>query len=231
MKLQAKNTWVLYKKRECERRKRIRRKIQKEKERESANQPSNLLLALVDRCESCKRFYITVNLFWGVTLCDSCYFNENVIREIMRSQKEKIGAEYSSSSTILRTAQDLKRKHKEQSENANSEYYQVPPQKRILKGPSENPFEEEDCDIILDDYPPEAPLYFHQPPPPLPPKPLSPLLTEDETKLIQDFLDKVPFPSDEVMDDGQSYQEAMADYFPIHFNSSSTFSEDENNGS
>lgn len=85
LKLRSKESWVLYKKRECERRKRIRRKIQKEKEKQSKNIASDILLALVDRCEVCKRYYVTVNLFWGVTLCDICYFSDTVITTIMRS--------------------------------------------------------------------------------------------------------------------------------------------------
>lgn len=231
MKLQAKNTWVLYKKRECERRKRIRRKIQKEKEREYSNQPSNLLLALVDRCESCKRFYITVNLFWGVTLCDSCYFNENVIHEVMRSQREKIGAEYASSSSILRTAQDLKRKHKENTDIENEQYYKVPMMKRF-KGPSENPFEEEDCDIVLDYTPENTMTMCYQPLSSEPQPPPTPVVTEEETKLIEDFLSSVPFPEGEVNNEppenDEAYEAAMAEYFPIHF---SYDSDDENDGS
>lgn len=107
MKRQAKESWVLYKKRECERRKRIRRKIAEEKEKEDDKKPSNLLLALVDRCEFCKRFYITVNLFWGITLCDVCYFNEAIIHEIMKKQKEKRYESYSPNIDFNPTTQSL----------------------------------------------------------------------------------------------------------------------------
>lgn len=89
LKLNAKHTWLLYKKRECERRKRIRRKIEEEKEKEILkNEPANILLSMVDMCEICKRLYVTVNLFWGVTICDGCYFNPQVINEIMKTRYE-----------------------------------------------------------------------------------------------------------------------------------------------
>lgn len=86
LKAIAKHNWVLYKKRECERRKRIRRKIEKEKKNERNGKPSNILMAMVDSCEVCKRLYVTVNLFWGVTLCDSCYFTPGVINDIMKTR-------------------------------------------------------------------------------------------------------------------------------------------------
>lgn len=87
LKLAAKHSWLLYKKRECERRKRIRKKLEAEKEKEiEKKEPSNILLSMVDMCEICKRLYITVNLFWGVTICDSCYFNPSIINEIMKKR-------------------------------------------------------------------------------------------------------------------------------------------------
>lgn len=86
LKLTAKHNWILYKKRECERRKRIRRKIEREKLNEKNGKPSNVLMAMVDMCESCKRLYVTVNLFWGVTLCDSCYFNPGILQDIMSAR-------------------------------------------------------------------------------------------------------------------------------------------------
>jgi len=88
LKTIAKHNWVLYKKRECERRKRIRRKLEREKEKERSGKPANILMAMVDSCEVCKRLYVTVNLFWGVTLCDSCYFTPGVINDIMKSRGE-----------------------------------------------------------------------------------------------------------------------------------------------
>lgn len=84
LKQSAKKTWVLYKKRECERRKRLRKKMELEKEIESSKGPANLLLSLVDTCEICRKLYVTVNLFWGVTVCDLCYFNPEVITDIMK---------------------------------------------------------------------------------------------------------------------------------------------------
>lgn len=83
LKLSAKKNWVLYKKRECERRKRMRKRIELEKTKETNGEPANILLSMVDSCENCKKLYVTVNLFWGVTLCDLCYFNISVINEIM----------------------------------------------------------------------------------------------------------------------------------------------------
>lgn len=88
LKTIAKHNWVLYKKRECERRKRIRKKLEREKEKERTGKPANILMAMVDSCEVCKRLYVTVNLFWGVTLCDSCYFTPGVINDIMKTKKE-----------------------------------------------------------------------------------------------------------------------------------------------
>jgi len=88
LKLSAKHNWILYKKRECERRKRIRRKIEREKANEKNGRPSNVLMAMVDMCESCKRLYVTVNLFWGVTLCDSCYFNPGILQDIMSARMD-----------------------------------------------------------------------------------------------------------------------------------------------
>lgn len=89
LKVAAKHSWVLYKKRECERRKRIRKRLEKEKEKEVKGEPANVLLSMVDMCESCQRLYVSVNLFWGMTLCDSCYFNPDMITHIM---KEKVTA-------------------------------------------------------------------------------------------------------------------------------------------
>lgn len=83
----AKQSWMLYKKRECERRKRLRVKIEKEREIEAKGGAANILLSMVDACENCKKLFVTVNLFWGTTLCDLCYFNEEVIKEIMKQRK------------------------------------------------------------------------------------------------------------------------------------------------
>lgn len=91
LKLAAKHSWILYKKRECERRKRIRQRLEKEKERASSGNPANVLLSMVDSCEVCKRLYVTVNLFWGTTLCDACYFNPDVIKHIMTERVELSG--------------------------------------------------------------------------------------------------------------------------------------------
>lgn len=88
LKHTAKQSWMLYKKRECERRKRLRQKLEKERMIEKQGGPANILLSMVDSCEICKKLYISVNLFWGITLCDICYFNPEVIQDIM-SQRVK----------------------------------------------------------------------------------------------------------------------------------------------
>jgi hypothetical protein len=90
LKQSSKQSWMLYKKRECERRKRLRVKLEKEQDIEKAGGPANILLSMVDACESCKKLYITVNLFWGVTLCDICYFNPEVINVIMNDRKHEM---------------------------------------------------------------------------------------------------------------------------------------------
>ena len=38
---------------------------------------------LTMRCEKCKKLYMRVNLFWGISLCDVCYFDKRIIYEIM----------------------------------------------------------------------------------------------------------------------------------------------------
>jgi hypothetical protein len=81
---------MLYKKRECERRKRLRIKLEKEREIERQGGPANILLSMVDACEVCRKLYVTVNLFWGVTLCDSCYFNKDVIDDIMKKKNDLV---------------------------------------------------------------------------------------------------------------------------------------------
>lgn len=87
LKLESKHSWLLYKKRECERRKRIRKKLEDERKKErDKKEPANILLSMVDMCEICKRLYVTVNLFWGVTICDICYFSPSVINDIMKSK-------------------------------------------------------------------------------------------------------------------------------------------------
>ena len=123
LKTIAKHNWVLYKKRECERRKRIRRKIEKEKDNERSGKPANVLMAMVDSCEACKRLYVTVNLFWGVTLCDSCYFNPGVINDIMKSRNES--AEQKMNYTPENIVKEVIRYRKEFFA-ANKSYYEIP---------------------------------------------------------------------------------------------------------
>lgn len=134
LKQSSKQSWMLYKKRECERRKRLRHKIERERKVEESGGPANLLLSMVDACEVCRKLYITVNLFWGVTLCDICYFNEDVINEIMKSKRKATCPP--SSSSVNRV---IDRKHpyvKETTEPASSssssydwkaKYFTLPP--------------------------------------------------------------------------------------------------------
>lgn len=89
MKQTAKQSWLLYKKRECERRKRLRLKIEAEREKEEkGEEPGNILLSMVDSCECCRKLYVSVNLFWGSTLCDICYFNPEVIQGIVSTKSK-----------------------------------------------------------------------------------------------------------------------------------------------
>jgi len=90
LKQVAKQGWMLYKKRECERRKRLREKMEKERAIDRSGGAANILLSMVDTCEMCRKLYITVNLFWGVTLCDMCYFNEGVIEDIMSKRRNYV---------------------------------------------------------------------------------------------------------------------------------------------
>ena len=164
LKHSAKRDWILYKKRECERRKRIREKIKREKTNEQHGKPANVLLAMVDSCESCRRLYVTVNLFWGVTLCDSCYFNPEVINGYMTSRLEaadhkvKISSENiveevmrfrssssnNSTASVINTPSSKKRKRKSSSssspppssptDNGNANFFCVTPFKPPPKG-------------------------------------------------------------------------------------------------
>lgn len=132
LKQTSKQSWMLYKKRECERRKRLRQKIEKEKKVEESGGPANLLLSMVDSCEVCKKFYITVNLFWGVTLCDVCYFNEEVIHEIMSAKKKQMSSSASASSSsakIISHPQNrlLASAFSSTSEKWKEKYFSVPP--------------------------------------------------------------------------------------------------------
>ena len=131
MKMKCKNMWNLYKKRECERRRRFRKKITKylqdiivkenveknfgqdEEQKTVAHtkirnivndlKVENLLKnpkfvdksinllqysedfmkIVADRCENCNNLFLSMNLFWGKTLCDGCYFNPHVIIKTM----------------------------------------------------------------------------------------------------------------------------------------------------
>src|SRR3989304_1767177 len=100
----AKQSWMLYKKRECERRKRLRVKLEKEREIEAQGGPANILLSMVDACEVCKKLFVTVNLFWGLTICDLCYFNEDVIKDIMKQRKDYVNNEQNNPFRIVEHA-------------------------------------------------------------------------------------------------------------------------------
>ena len=43
---------------------------------------------LLNKCVICKKLYLKVNLFWGLTLCDECYFQPEYIKRIMTSWDE-----------------------------------------------------------------------------------------------------------------------------------------------
>lgn len=108
LKISAKQGWVLYKKRECERRKRARVKIeqlrversvgshQKMDEKERETEFAKLMMMIVEMCENCRKMYVTVNLFWGVTLCDLCYYCPIVINGIMERKIENTNTFFSS---------------------------------------------------------------------------------------------------------------------------------------
>lgn len=101
MKQISKQSWMLYKKRECERRKRLRVKLEKERAIEAKGGPANILLSMVDACEICKKLFVTVNLFWGLTLCDTCYFNEDVIKDIMKQRNDYINNDHNNPYRIV----------------------------------------------------------------------------------------------------------------------------------
>jgi len=177
LKHTAKRDWILYKKRECERRKRIREKIKREKTNEQYGKPANILLAMVDSCESCRRLYVTVNLFWGITLCDSCYFNPEIINGYMTSRLEaaehkvKISSEniveevmrfrdinhpFSSKKRKRKTSREENQYSSSSSSSNNANFFHVTPFK---------PPPKEDA-IILNERPPPP-----QPPPTSPGEP------------------------------------------------------------
>lgn len=97
----SKRKFGLAKKRDCERRARQRDKLMKAKALEQDGNPVNFLLSMVDPCEVCKKLFVTVNLFWGITLCDLCYFNEEVIKDIMSRQVKNLQDDQNNSFQII----------------------------------------------------------------------------------------------------------------------------------
>ena len=180
----AKQSWMLYKKRECERRKRLRVKLEKEREIEAKGGPANILLSMVDTCEVCKKLYVTVNLFWGITICDICYFNEDVIKDIMNQRKDYVNNE---NNNPFRIVEKVLAKP-----NTNDRFFMIEketPPKPILKNVS---FREQSPEVVvandLDDL--DSFLEINIEPPPPPPeqdfRPVSsydnpPVNSEDET--------------------------------------------------
>lgn len=69
-----------YKKRECERRRRYNSQPSAVKKKEWQKFD---VLRNYNRCEVCGKFFARVNLFWGFSLCTTCYFNPAVIEFIM----------------------------------------------------------------------------------------------------------------------------------------------------
>ena len=76
MRNRARTYYLKYKKREAERRRRYKIKERKGEEVSS-------VFYEVHDCDNCKKLKEYVNLFWGVTLCDRCYYNPEVIRRVM----------------------------------------------------------------------------------------------------------------------------------------------------
>jgi hypothetical protein len=77
-KKRAQAIFKLYKKKECERRRRYKRK-----EKENKSKPKHATNLLLNRCGICGRLRMGVNLFWGVVLCDLCYFTPSRILFVM----------------------------------------------------------------------------------------------------------------------------------------------------
>lgn len=99
----AKQRFKWYKKRECERRRRyrmarevydIQRKRFQEKKHsitlEDLDMMKQYTMSILERCEFCGGFFLSINLFWGTTICDSCYFNPANIQSIMQKDEGKI---------------------------------------------------------------------------------------------------------------------------------------------
>ncbi len=74
-KERARNIFKLYKKKECERKRRY-----KKKEKSCIKTTTNFFL---NRCGICRRLRVGVNIFWGEILCDLCYFTPERILFIM----------------------------------------------------------------------------------------------------------------------------------------------------
>lgn len=110
----CKRRFKWYKKRECERRRRYRlvRKSYEEKRKaflskkdevtvEDLDVMKTYALAILERCEFCGGFFLFVNLFWGATLCDRCYFNPANICSIMQKDEGKLNSFVSAKSSRI----------------------------------------------------------------------------------------------------------------------------------
>lgn len=161
MKQISKQSWMLYKKRECERRKRLRVKLEREREIEAKGGPANILLSMVDACEICKKLYVTVNLFWGLTLCDTCYFNEDIIKDIMKQRKDFINNEENNPYRIVEKVLEKP--------SLNDRFFELPKEKEeVVEDKVESKFFEVSPEVIVDDKVPEEdsrPISTYIPPP------------------------------------------------------------------
>jgi hypothetical protein len=70
----AKAIFKLYKKKECERKRRYKRK---------RKSPENEFKFFLNRCGICHRLRPAVNLFWGELMCERCYFTPSRILFVM----------------------------------------------------------------------------------------------------------------------------------------------------
>jgi len=83
MREEARNVYCKYKKREAERRRRY-------KVKEAGGEFVSQILYEVHECERCMLLKENVNLFWGVTLCDKCYYTPKVLYDIIQNRLEKV---------------------------------------------------------------------------------------------------------------------------------------------
>jgi hypothetical protein len=90
-----------------------------------------------------------VNLFWGITLCDLCYFNEEVIKEIMKKRKEYVSDSQNNPFHIVEKVLVKP--------SSNESYFKLPVEKDSSNSSnSSNFFDFESPDIIVPLSPPQV---------------------------------------------------------------------------